>query len=372
LLKLVKPGAWGLAVAILAGVGWLVWPSASSGTKAGAGAASAPAPLVSITAAQQTDLPVRIAAQGHLVALDQVDVRPQFNGIVRGVHFHEGDAVAAGQLLFTLDASDATAQLDHARAQAAQSKAQLDDANRELQRAQQLLAQNFVSASAVDTARGKVEALDAQYRASLADVDTARTALDRTHLVAPVAGVTGALSVHAGSLALVSATSPMVNLVKVDPIGVEFPLPETSLDALLTARAAGNARALLQDAAGHPLVGEIVFIDNNVDTRTGTITVKASFPNPRHTLWPGSFARIIVEAGTDRGAVTLPPQAVIEGPAGHLVWALDKEGTVKARGVQLLRIQDRLAVVQGLQGGERVVVEGGQQLHDGQTVRVAP
>jgi RND family efflux transporter MFP subunit len=363
---------WFLALAVVcaAGIGVGAWQALSvAGTPA---AASRPPPLVSVAVATSSDLPLRLYAQGHLVPLNQVDIRPQFNGIVKGVHFREGDAVSAGQLLFTLDASDATAQVEHARAQAAQMKAQLDDAGRDLARARQLVKDNFVSPSAVSTAEAKAETLQAQYQAAQADLGAARTAIDRARIVAPVSGLTGALSVHPGSLAQLSASAPLVTVVRIDPIGVEFALPEGNLPDLLAARAAGEVKVTLTPADGKAQDGVLVFVDNAVDRATGTILVKASFPNPRHLLWPGTFARVTVEAGTNRGAIVLPPQALLDGTDGRFVWVLGSDGKVSARPVTLLRMQEHQAVVQGLAAGTRVVAEGNQGLRPGAAVRVAP
>ncbi len=339
-------------------------------TSAPAPAKAAAAPLVSVSVAQTRDLPLKLETQGHLVALAQVDVRPQAGGAIHAIHFKEGDTVQAGQLMFTIDATDVVAQLARAQANAAQIKAQLDEAQRDLGRTQQLAKSRFYSTSAVDTSTSKAEALQAQYKAALADVDNTRVLVDHTRITAPMSGLTGALSVHPGSLAQPGAAAALVNVAQVDPIGVDFTLPEGNLSALLAARDAGNVQVMVDSASG-PLAGKLVFVNNTVDTATGTIALKAAFPNPRRLLWPGSFVRIDITAGVSRAAVTLPPQSLQDSPMGRFVYVVDGSDKVSTLPVTLLRVQDGLAVVDGLKGGERVVSEGQASLKPGIIARVA-
>jgi RND family efflux transporter MFP subunit len=326
-------------------------------------------PLVSVGYARTMDIPLDISAQGHIVPLNFVDIRPQLTGVITSVNFHEGDDVRAGQLLFTLDDSDARAQLAKAEAQGALIGAQLADARRELQRAQALVASKFVAVSAADTASSKVDALLAQTRAAAAEASSARTTLGHARIVAPIAGRAGAVTVHPGSLAQTGAAAPLVTVAQFSPVGVEFSLPEHDLPAVLAARAAGTISVALADSAAEQ--GTLTFINNTINPDSATINLKASFPNPRQTLWPGGFARVVVHAGVSRGAVVLPPQAVQEGPAGRFVFLLGADGKVASKPVTLLRLQNELAVLGGLAGNERVVLEGGQNLRSGMTVQLA-
>jgi RND family efflux transporter MFP subunit len=327
-------------------------------------------PLVKVASAEARDLPVAVGAHGHVVALNQVDVRPQVGGAIRGVHFREGGEVRAGQLMFTIDASDVAAQLERALAGAAQIEAQVDDAERDLARTRQLATSRFYSTSAVDTSASKLESLQAQYKAAQAEVASIRVLLDRTRITAPMSGITGALSVHPGSLAQVTSSLPLVTIVQVDPIAVEFTLPESLLSRVLTARSAGAVRIALQSPEGDRVPGDLVFVNNTVNTDSGTITLKAAFPNPHGTLWPGAYVDLTVEAGVSAGSIGLPPQAVLDGPQGRFVYALDAAEKVQVRPIELLRLQDQLAVVTGLKAGERVVVEGQQRLKPGVAVRI--
>lgn len=330
-----------------------------------------PVPLVSVVQAEARDLPVKLSAHGHVVPLNQVDVRPQVGGTVRGIHFREGDDVKAGQLLFTIDASDVTAQLERAQASAAQIEAQVDDAERDLARIRQLAKLHYYSTSAVDTSASKLESLKAQYKAVQAEVASSRLQVERTHIAAPMAGLTGALTVHPGSLAQTTAAVPLVTVVQIDPIGVEFSLPESQLARLLDARAAGAVRIELQTPDGNRQPGALVFVNNTVNTDTGTITLKASFPNAARSLWPGAYVDLAIDAGVSHGAIVLPPQALLEGPQGRFVYVLDADNKAQVRQVTLLRLQDQMAVADGLNGGERVVAEGQAGLKPGAAVRVA-
>jgi RND family efflux transporter MFP subunit len=328
-------------------------------------------PLVSVTYTRALDIPVDLVAQGHVVPLNYVDVRPQLTGTIMSVNFREGQDVKAGQLLFTLDDNDARAQLAKAEAQAAMVSAQLADARRDAQRAQMLVASKFVAVSAVETASSKVDALQAQVHAAQADASSAHTTLTRTRIVAPIAGKAGAVNVHPGSLAQTGTTTPLVTIAQFSPIGVEFTLPEQSMADLLAARAAGSVHISLQDAGGAP-DGELVFVNNTINQDSASISLKASFPNPNQHLWPGAFVRVVVHAGVSRGAVVLPPQAVQEGPAGRFVYLVGADDKVSAKPVQLLRIQDGMAVIGGLGAGVRAVLEGGANLRPGMKIKVAP
>ncbi|MFC4308510.1 efflux RND transporter periplasmic adaptor subunit [Steroidobacter flavus] len=327
-------------------------------------------PAVRVGTAQTLDLPVQIQGQGHLVALNRVDVRPQITGIIRSVHFREGEDIHAGQLLFEIDQSEAKAQLSRTQAQAAQIKAQLDDADRDYHRSTELVKAGFISPSAADTSASKVESLRAQYEAALAEAETAKVQLGHTRILSPIAARAGAVDVHPGSLAEVGGSVPLVTLLQFDPIGVEFSLPESQLTSILKGRSEQALHIQLNTPDGRQVEGQLTFIDNTVNRNTGTINLKASFPNASGTLWPGAFVRVDLQAGLDRNATVLPPQALIEGPTGHFVYVLNDANEVNAQPVTLLRIQDEQAVVEGLSGTPRVVIEGNRNLRAGMKVQV--
>lgn len=327
-------------------------------------------PLVSITLAQRTDLPIRVQAEGHVTPLAQVDIRPQVSGTVLQVHFSEGQEVRVGQLLFTLDASDAEAQLARAQAGAANARAQLQDAKREHHRAVELGRSNFISASAIDTAAGKVDSVEAVLAAAQAEVRAAGLAVQRARIVAPVSGRAGRPMVHPGSLVQPSAQAPLVTLVPFDTLAVDFSLPETHLQALLAASASRQVHIYLEGDREAP-EGKLLAIGNTVNPATGTIDVRAEFANRQRRLWPGAFVRVTMDAGLQRDVVVLPADTVLEGPAGRFVFVVRDDAGVRQVPVNLARLQDRMAVVEGLQGGEKVVSQGARDLSDGTRVRIA-
>jgi len=353
-----------LGTVIAGGLGWRTWAATAKPKSA-----AKPPPLVGVTTSRTLDLPVRFAAQGHIVPLNQVDIRPQVTGVIRSVNFREGDEVKPGQLLFELDASDVVAQLRRSEAQANQIHAQLDDATRDLNRTLQLVKSGFMSAAVVDTARSKAESLQAQFKAAQADVESSRVRVGYMRIVSPIAGKTGAVVVHPGSLAQVGDAAPLASIVQFDPIAVEFTLPERDLAAVRDAQAAGDTQVGI-DLDGTTRSGELTFIDNRVNTGNGTIGLKASFANADRHLWPGAYVRVALNAGTTKNAVVLPPQAVLEGPDGNFIFQVDSDKQVVSRPVTLLRIQDHNAVVDGLRSGETVVVEGARSLRSGMTVAI--
>ncbi|MBE9610113.1 efflux RND transporter periplasmic adaptor subunit [Chitinilyticum piscinae] len=330
-----------------------------------------PPALVSAVTAEKRDLPVLLAAEGHIAALNTVEIRPQLTSIIRDIHFREGDMIKAGQLLFTLDAADDQASLSRAQAQAKQVKAQLVEADKNLKRARELAAAKFLSDSAVDTAASKLDALQAQLAAASADVAAAQVKVGYTRITAPMAGKAGRVDVHPGSLAQQNAATALVTITQLDPLSVEFSLPERDLTTVLAAREQGQVSVVVTPQGGQPRNGALSFIDNTVDRATGTIRMKATLPNHDQRFWPGQFVRVSVTAGITPHAVVLPAEAVQTGPDGRFVYQIAGNNTVSTRPVTLLRLQDRLAIIDGLQGGEKVVRDGGQNLRPGSEVRIA-
>ncbi|MCW5581219.1 MAG: efflux RND transporter periplasmic adaptor subunit, partial [Luteimonas sp.] len=305
------------------------------------------------------------------VPLNEVEVRTQINGVVASLNFQEGQDVAAGQLLFVLDAGEAPALVRQAQAKYEQTSAELSEARRNHARSQELVASKYISPSALDAAASKVEVLKAQQQAALAEIESSQIKAGYTRIMAPISGRAGAVSVRRGALVRPSDTVSMVRIVQMDPITVEFSVPERELANLNRALRNGQASVTAETDEG-PMTGAIVFTDNSIDTATGTIRLKALFDNPDNRLWPGGFVRLRLSAGMQAGAVVLPPQAVLEGPEGHFVYQVDAENKVHASPVDFVGIQDGVAVVKGLGGGESIVSEGNQSIQAGSTVRTRP
>ena len=362
---------WLVAGVLALGLGgWLMQASGGdrTGTKSGK---TKPQPLVELVRTRVLDLPHIVEAPGHVVPLNAVDLRPQMEAAVASMNFEEGQDVEAGQLLFVLDAGDAYAAVRQAEARHAQIVAELADAQRNFERARELVASRYVSPSALDAAQSKVQMLQAQQQAAQAEIEGSQVKASHARILAPISGRAGAVAVRRGALVRPSDATSLVRIVQLDPIAVEFSLPESELASLTRAVDEGQASVSAETDQG-PLRGQIVFTDNTIDPATGTIRLKARFDNPDHRLWPGAFVRLRVTAGVMRDAVVLPPQAVLEGPEGHFVYAIDAGGRVHTRPVQFERLQDGLAVVGGLDPDQAIVSEGNQAIQEGMRVRTQP
>jgi len=354
-------------LALLAGGAAAAYFLVGDGASAKAPGAKA-APLVELVDSQVVDLPHIVEAQGHVVPLNEVEVRPQVEGVVASLDFQEGQDVVAGQLLFVLDPGQAPALVRQARAKAAQTEAELADARRNHARSQELVASKYISPSALDAAASKVEVLEAQLQAARAEIESNQVMAGYSRIVAPISGRAGAISVRRGALVGPSDSASLVRIVQVDPIAVEFSVPERELGGLAQALRQRQATVVARTEQGE-IPGEIVFTDNSIDPATGTIRLKARFDNADERLWPGAFVALRVQAGMKRNAVVLPPQALLEGPEGHFVYQVDAAGKVGTRAVTFVGIQDGRAVVTGLPAGQAIVAEGNQAIHDGMTVR---
>jgi RND family efflux transporter MFP subunit len=333
-----------------------------------AAAKAAPAQSIKSGVAQQKDVAIIVRANGYVSALNTVDVRPQTQNIVRQVHVVEGQDVRAGQLLFTLDQRSDTSAVDRARAQVARGRADLVEAESALRRNEELASKNFVSAAVVDTARSKVEALRGTLQADEATIRSSAIALGNNRIVATMDGRIGTLSVHAGSLALPSGP-PMLTISQLDPITVTFALPERELSILLATYPKGNAPVTAVLAGERRVQGELIFIDSASDPQSGTIKMKARFANAQRQMWPGTFVNVTLVSRTLPQAVVIPAQSIITGPTEKFVYVIRPDNTVAAQKVTVENIEDGQAAVSGLKAGERIVVEGAQNLRPGTRVK---
>lgn len=348
-------------------------PAAASGAAAASGpapAASAPPVSVVTVRAQQRDLPVLITATGSVAPLSSVDVRAQTTNLLAQVHVKEGQFVKAGQLLFTLDARADEANVAKARAQLARDEAALADAQRQLKRSQELLAQNFVSQGAVDTTLTSAQSQQAAVAASRAALDAARLALSYTRVTAPSAGRLGAINVFPGSAVQANQTS-LVTITQLDPITVAFSLPQRHLADALVALKDGGASVSATLPESGVLAGRLKFVDNSVDASTGTVKVKALFDNKDGKLWPGAFVNVSMTARTLTGAVVVPQAAIIQTARGPIVYTV-RDNQAQPRPVQVLQAQGDDAAVSGVKPGERIVLDGRQNLRPGSTVVERP
>ena len=329
---------------------------------------------VSSVIVERKDVPFVIEATGTIVAASIVDVRPQITSIVKKVNITEGQIVKKGDLLFTLDDRTDKANFDRAQALA-------NDAQRQLARAKELVAKNFISKAGLDTA-------EANATSTLAAARAAEVQLSYNYLRSPIDGRAGIINVFPGSLVqasnlVVSSTSStatstsgaMVTITQLDPINVQFTIPERDIPLLLKSRkddaplpvsvSIGNMQA-----TQYP--GLVYVIDNQVDPVLGAVRLKARLENKNGVLIPGQFARIKLEASTLNDVMLIPSQAVVINPNGRFVYLVEKDNDqVAMKPVKVLYEYQGNAAIEGIDAGSRVVVEGKQNLRPGSKVREA-
>ena len=365
---------WLAAVILLiaAIAGW--WWFGTSKTQEAKGAARPSAPVVVVTTkAEARDVPVRIKANGVVTALQSVDLRSQVTSTVRDVHIREGQDVRKGDLLFSLDARADEANIRKAQAQVEKDRSDLATATRNLERQRELFRTKFISQAALDQAQNQVDSLNGQLAVDQAALESARVSRGYTEIRAPFTGRTGAIGVRAGSLVQPGATAtPLVTVTQIDPIQVTFTLPEKELPALQQALAKGAVTVTaVSQSGGEEHKGRVTFVDNAVDTATGTIRVKAEFANPKASLWPGMYASVELAPRTLGNATVIPAQAVQTGPENRYVYLVGDDRKVSQRNVTLAYVEAGVAVVEGLPAGSRVVTEGAQNLRPGSSVTEA-
>lgn len=369
-----------ITAVLLATAGWWFWHSRAPVKPAeAAGPAKVGAQTVGVLAALQQDVPVMLEASGTVAALNLVDLRAQTTNVVKQVLVKDGQSVRKGELLFRFDDRADRANLDKAHAQISRDRATLADLQRQHQRAVDLRAQNFVAQSAVDSGLSALEAQRATLQADEAALQSALVALSYNEIRAPLSGRAGMVNVVAGSLVQANATAlPLVSIAQLDPIAVGFSLPESQLAPLLQATRDSKAQALLVEAllpgtrdtnAAAP-TGRVSFVDNLVDSTTGTIKVRAEFENAQQLLWPGQYVRVRLRLSTLKDAIVIPQAAIIQRGSERSVYVVDADGRAQQKPLQIRHSFGELAVVDGLMAGEQVVLDGKQNLRPGTPVKV--
>src|SRR5919199_1500827 len=287
----------------------------------------------------QKSMPVTVEGIGTVIAASTVSVRAQITGELTSVNFKEGEDVAEGQVLVTLDKRPFEAALKQAEATLARDQAQAANARAQAARYQDLLQRGIATREQVDTTTTQAAALEATVGADRAAVENARVQLDYATITAPISGRTGLLQVHPGNLVRANDTTPIVTINKITPVYVSFAVPEARLAELKRYMSNGQLPVVAQapDDTGPPSIGRINFIDNAVDMTTGTIKVKGTFPNQDHRLWPGQFVNVKVTLSTERNAIVVPSLAVQNGQQGQYVFVVKPDQTVELRTVAVAR-----------------------------------
>jgi multidrug efflux system membrane fusion protein len=337
--------------------------------------AEGPPPAVPITAAAAMlkAVPLETSVVGAVEAYSTVAVRAQITGELKAVNFQQGEEVAAGQELFTLDRRPLEAALQQATANLERDSAQAENARVVLERYEQLVERGIVAREQRDAARTSLVALEATLAAHRAAIENASVQMQYATIRSPISGRTGALMVHAGNLVRANDQTPLVTINQVTPILVSFAFPEALLPDLRRYMARGALRVEARPAAdeGPAAIGRITFVDNAVDQTTGTIKVKATFPNDDRALWPGQFVNVVVRLTTEREAVVVPTAAVQNGPDGQYVFVVKQDETVELRPVNVARVVGTETVIrEGLTAGDTVVTDGHLRLVPGSRVTV--
>lgn len=360
--------ALALLIAGAAGAAWYLSKPAAADDETSPRAEAAVA--VTTVVARQENFPLRLAANGTVSALNRVEIHPQVSAAIAQVHIAEGQPVKAGQLLFTLDSRAATVRVVQAQAELQRNLATLADAERQLERSRDLLRQEFVSQSAVDTNLSLAEAQRALVAANRAAIRAAQVELGYSRITAPSAGRAGAIGVYAGSY-VTPASPPLVTITQLDPIAVSFEVPQRHLGDLLASLRSGSGRVtaqLPQAGPGATLEGTLQFVDSAVDAASGSVQAKAQFANPKQLLWPGAYVNVEMAVRTLQDAILVPQAAIIQGAREKSAYVVGPDGKASLRGIELVASAGDTAVVTGVRAGERIVVQGKQNLRPGSKV----
>ena len=335
-----------------------------------------PRPSVPVTVApvRQRSVPYEISAIGSVTPIQTVAVRSQVSGTLLRVGFQEGDEVQKGQLLFEIDPRPYQAALDQAQALLAKDRAQLLNARQEVQRYQQLVQNDLATQEQFDQFKANADAAEAAVTADSAAVQTARLNHEYTTIRAAIAGRTGNLLIREGNLVPVNSPTPLVIINQMRPIAVSFSVPEQYLDDIrrFSGQHALQVRVQPSQDSSVTLEGRLTFINNQVDTATGTILLKATFANEDRKLWPGQVAVAVrLVLNVEKDVLTIPAQAVMTGQSGTYVYVLNADQTARTQDVTVGRAADDYVVIEkGLTAGQNVVTDGQLRLVPGARVEV--
>ena len=308
--------------------------------------------------------PLTIGANGVVEPMQTVAVQAQVTGTLDAVNFREGDDVQAGQVLFHIDARPYEATLRQAEATLARDEAMAQSAQRDAERYKALVEKDYVTKSQADQAAATAASAQATVQADHAAVDNARLNVNYTTIRAPISGRTGRLLVRQGNLVRAN-DEQLVVINQLRPILVRFPVAQHDFPALQrrSARAPVPIRVVAADSGTVDEVGTLAFLDNAVDSLTGTVTAKARFANQRNGLWPGEYVRVSVELEVQPNTIAVPTRAVLPGQQGSYVFVIGSDRVAKVRPVSVGRTVGELTTIdKGLAAGEQVVVDGQSRL----------
>jgi multidrug efflux system membrane fusion protein len=359
-----------VVVAVVAGAGLAI--ELIQGTKAAPQKAT-PAVPVTVATVMQKAVPVNLTAVGNVEPFTSVAVKARVDGQILSVAFKEGDEVKKGATLFEIDPRPFAAALQQARANKQKDQALLSRAAEQDVRYKELLEKNFISPDAYGQVRTNHEAAAATVAADEAAIETAKLSLDYCTIRSPLTGYAGRVMIQQGNLVKANDTTPLVVINQVVPINVSFSVPESELGAVRKHLTAGDLEVGAEVPNGvAPASGKLSFIDNSTDISTGTIKLKAEFPNTDKALWPGQFVNVVLTLTTQKDALVVPTTAVQNGPNGQYVFVVASDQTVALRDVKVARAEgDDSVIASGLAAGDLVVTAGQLRLAPGTRVTTA-
>jgi multidrug efflux system membrane fusion protein len=368
----------GLAMIAVVLGGYLGWQHFAHGPSPGKPEAPPPVPVIATTV-QQHDFPIVLTGIGTVTALNTATVRSQVTGLLVDVPFTEGQFVKKGDLLAQIDPRTFQAQLDEAEAALARDQAHLENAQINLGRYVPLSKQGFAPEQQVATQRAMVAQQQATVANDQAAIEYAKTELSYTKLVAPFDGVTGIRLLDVGNViqpnnGAVSSTTGVVVVTQVQPISVIFTLPMADIPDVQDALAKGPLEtiAFSQDGKTQLDTGKLLLVDNQADPTSGTVRLKAIFPNQQRRLWPGTFVNVRLVISVEHNAVTVPLDAIQQGPQGQFVFVVGQDHKVAVRPVSVRETLTGEALIdKGLSAGEDVVTRGQYRLSQGTLVSLA-
>jgi len=318
-------------------------------------------------------VPVRLYAIGNVEPYTTVAVKARVDGQLVSVRFKEGDEVRQGAVLFEIDARPFAASLKQAQANLLKDRALYDRAKEQDKRYKDLLAKNFISTDAYEQVRTNAETAAATVAADEAAIDNAKLSLEYCTIRSPVTGYAGRIQIQQGNLVKANDTNAMVTLNQVVPIYTSFSVPEQNVADVRRYQADGELKvaASFANATHPPMSGRLSFVDNSADATTGTIKLKAEFPNSDKALWPGQFVNVVLTLREQKDAIVTPSSSVQSGPTGQYVFVVKADSTVELRNITITRAEgDDTVVASGLKAGDIVVTVGQLRLAPGTKVNV--
>lgn len=361
-----------LAVVVITGlIGVSSWTLTRPATAKVSTPTAVPVKVVKVT---EEDVPRFVTGIGSVLSLHSVIIRPQVDGILTKVVVKEGQTVKAGDLLATIDDRAIRASLEQAKAQLAQSKAQLDMAQVDLKRYRLLSEDNGISKQTFDQQQATVHQLKATAMGNEAAINAAQVQLSYTQIRSPVTGRVGIRNVDEGNFLRVSDAQGLFSVTQIDPVSVEFSLPQQmlpTLQGLIASSSPAAVKAFLGDGDNGTLLGDgkLTLIDNQVSATTGTIRAKAEFNNPKQLLWPGQLVTVKIQTAIDRDALRVPPQVVQRGIDQHFAFRVNGD-KVEVVPVQVLYQDSSLMLISGPKAGDVLVSDGQSRLKAGSKIEV--